>query len=481
MIYSPVENGVTTLLFITIMKIKNVFTFAFIAGIIIGSLYGIDHYVKFFADPQSKVSIILLWLGIILLLGKLSGVVERLGQAAVLGELLVGLLLGNATLIGITFLEPMKVDPIIAALSRLGTVILFFQAGLVSDIRTIFKLWKESLILAVLGIVFSFGLFYFILPFLIPHLDSFVRVFLAFALSPTGTGVTARVLQDLGKMNLKETQLILSAGAVDNILMFIILAVLMAYNASGGIHHSIVSVLLIKVIALLTGIVLFCLYALPVITAFLARVYPSRSLKFALALGITLISSYLAHSVGISPIIGAFVAGLAMSPSYFHHFKPSPTILSFQEIILQNCDTISPAVDKQYRKKVKEATYRDLEDMLTAPAFLLVAVFFVVTGMGVPFSLFTNIPLLQSALIILIFTFVTKMAASAIVERKLISVTGIGMSPRGVTTLVYATAGKNFHIITPELYALIVLTVILTTLVTPIMLSQFLKRGQSSK
>lgn len=463
----------------TVLKKQSGLLFAVFAAATVCSLYVMEYYVNHIADPQSRVSIYMLWLAIVLLLGKLSGAVERFGQAAVLGELIVGLLLGNATLVGITFLEPMKTDAIIGALSRLGTVILFFQAGLVSDFRVLLKLWKKSLTLAILGIIFSIIMMYIALPFLIPGQPLFVYIFLSVALSPTGTGVTARVLQDLGKLNIKEAQLILSSGAIDNIICFILLAILTAFQ-TGGISHTAIGMLLAKVIILLIAIVLFCVYLLPVITKKLAEIYPSRSLKFALAFGITLLFSYLAHSVGISPIIGAFMAGIAMSPIYFTSFKPAPYILSLQELILQNGHGVSPLLNEKYKKHINEAKERDLEDMLSAPAFLLVAVFFVVTGMGVPLSLFTNIQIVQSAVVILLLAFASKFLASRMIGQKIISVVGAGMAPRGVTTLVFATAGKNFKILSPDLYALIVLTVMLTTFVTPIMLSWIVKRNEET-
>lgn len=96
--------------------------------------------------------------------------------------------------------------------------------------------------------------------------------------------------------------------------------------------------------------------------------------------------------------------------------------------------------------------------------------------MGVPLTLFTNLQIVQSAVIILILSFVTKSVASGITKQGFVSVVGVGMSPRGVTTLVYATAGRNFDIISADLYALIVLTVMLTTFVTPIALTALLRR-----
>jgi hypothetical protein len=69
----------------------------------------------------------LLWIVVILLAAKASGLVERFGQPPVLGELAIGVVLGNLVLVGLPLFEPMKSEPLLAFLAQLGVIILLFQ------------------------------------------------------------------------------------------------------------------------------------------------------------------------------------------------------------------------------------------------------------------------------------------------------------------------------------------------------------------
>ena len=99
-----------------------------------------------------------LWLALLLLLAKISGLIEKIGQATVLGELLMGVLLGNLYLLGIDVVEPAKSNAIIIFLAELGVVILLFQIGLESDIGAMRKVGVPALLVAVIGVAAPFAL-----------------------------------------------------------------------------------------------------------------------------------------------------------------------------------------------------------------------------------------------------------------------------------------------------------------------------------
>ena len=112
-----------------------------------------------------------LWVAVILVAAKLGSLVERAGQPVVLGEILVGVVLGNLALVGIGFAEPMRADAVIAFLAQLGAVILLFQIGLESNVRTMRKVGARAFWVATIGVAAPFALGTWVVgPWLLPGL-----------------------------------------------------------------------------------------------------------------------------------------------------------------------------------------------------------------------------------------------------------------------------------------------------------------------
>ena len=114
--------------------------------------------------------------------------------------------------------------------------------------------------------------------------------------------------------------------------------------------------------------------------------------------------------------------------------------------------------------------------MFTTPAFLLVSIFFVVTGMSIDIKILLNPQYLFAAIFFTLLAFAAKTFGALIVEKRVKSITGIGMSPKGVPTLVFAEIGRRIGILTPELVSLIVFIVMMTTLVAPIIMTRLFKK-----
>ncbi|MCA1554722.1 MAG: cation:proton antiporter, partial [Chloroflexi bacterium] len=109
---------------------------------------------------QGEVSaaVVFLWMAIILVCAKVASLVERIGQPPVLGELLIGVLLGNLALLGIGVFEPIKSNALIQFLAELGVVILLFQVGLESDLNEMRRVGVRALMVACVGVVVPFAL-----------------------------------------------------------------------------------------------------------------------------------------------------------------------------------------------------------------------------------------------------------------------------------------------------------------------------------
>src|SRR5262245_17810707 len=151
-------------------------------------------------EHTDPVALLVLYLAVILIAAKIGGdLAIRIGQPAVLGELLIGVVLGNLTFVGYSGLEPIKTDPMVNTLSSLGVLLLLFEVGLESTVAQMLKVGLTSLTVAVLGVIAPFILGWLVGAWLLPDAGVYVHAFLGATLCATSVGITARVLKDLNK------------------------------------------------------------------------------------------------------------------------------------------------------------------------------------------------------------------------------------------------------------------------------------------
>ena len=150
---------------------------------------------------------------------KLCGALAKaVGQPTVLGELVAGVLLGSSVL-GL-------VDPgveVIHLLAELGVIILLFAIGLETDLRKLLKVGGTSAAVAAVGVILPFALGYAACRLL--GLPNLVAIVAGASLTATSVGITARVLSDLGRLQEPESQIILGAAVIDDIIGLVILTV----------------------------------------------------------------------------------------------------------------------------------------------------------------------------------------------------------------------------------------------------------------
>ena len=199
-----------------------------------------------------------LLLAIILGAAKLGGdLATRLGQPAVLGELVCGVVLGNLHLAGFGALDGLKTDPMVDMVARLGVIILLFAVGLESTVGQMLAVGLSSLLVATVGVIVPFALGWGVGALLLPEASVYVHAFLGATLTATSVGITARVLQDLGKSKSPEARIILGAAVIDDVMGLVILAVVsgaITAAASGQtLSYGSVSLILVKAIVFLVG------------------------------------------------------------------------------------------------------------------------------------------------------------------------------------------------------------------------------------
>jgi Kef-type K+ transport system membrane component KefB len=416
------------------------------------------------------------WIAVILISAKLSSLVERIGQPSVLGELVMGVILGNLVLLGINFFEPIKDNQIITFLSELGVVILLFQIGLESNIHEMKKVGMKAFLVAIVGVIVPFALgAYVVGPLLMPGLDPNAYLFLGAALTATSVGITARVFQELGKLKLKEAQIILGAAVIDDILGLIILAVVSALVTLGAVSLGIVSIIIAKAVIFLVGSIVLGQLLAKKIGKFFAKIHTGVAMKFTIAISFGLIFAFIAQKIGLAPIVGAFAAGLVLDPVHFRYFKDAKIVRDIKHEIKD----VRIDIKTRINKAIEPHAHRHIEDLIEPLGHFVIPIFFVVTGMAVKLETLGDLRVVLVALAITVVAFIGKYV-SGLVAGKGVNKTliGFGMVPRGEVGLIFATIGKGLGVVSDEVFSVIVIMVILTTLLTPPILTFLLKRQE---
>jgi Kef-type K+ transport system membrane component KefB len=204
---------------------------------------------------SSPVGENLLWLALILMSTRLfSPLAQRIGFPAVLGELLLGVALGNLPLLGIGFFGTIAHDPIIAFIAELGVIVLLLQIGLETRLKDLVAVGSRAFAVGVIGIVMPFVLGAWVVgPWLLPGKDANAYLFLGATLSATSVGITGRVFRDLGKLDLPAARIVLGAAVIDDVLGLVILAVVSSLVSVGTVSAGAVGLILAKAVLFLGG------------------------------------------------------------------------------------------------------------------------------------------------------------------------------------------------------------------------------------
>ncbi len=390
---------------------------------------------------------LLFYLVAILLAAKVMGhLVALLGQPAVLGELLAGILLGNFHLLGINGFEGIVSDPFVNMLAELGILVLLFGVGLESTIRDILRVGLSSLFVAVLGVALPFVLGWGVGAWLIPEASSLAHAFLGATLCATSIGITARVLQDIGKSRDKEARIILGAAVIDDVLGLIILASISGAIVAAGAGEGAFRIGPVALVALkASGFLAVSLFLGTLITPNIfstAAKLKGPGVLMGISLAFCFLLAHLAGIAGLAPIVGAFAAGLILEPVHFQRFG--------------------------------ERNIHYLEEGLRPLTEFLAPVFFVQMGARVDVALLAAPEALWLALALTVAAILGKQACSLGVVEKGVNrwAVGLGMIPRGEVGLIFASIGsalvlKGERIISGTTYTAVVIMVIVTTLVTP--------------
>jgi Kef-type K+ transport system membrane component KefB len=426
-----------------------------------------------FAAGSAAAGQTFLWLAIIIFLARLSSLVEKAGVPGVLGELVTGVILGNLVLLGIPWFERIGDDATIAVFAELGVVILLFQIGLETTVSDLAKVGFRALAVAVVGVLAPFALGTFVIgPWLMPALGFNAYLFLGATFCATSVGITGRVFRDAGRLDSREARIVLGAAVIDDVLGLVILAVVTGFVQSGNVSAGDVGKIVLQAFAFLVGAVVIGRAAAPHLARWLAGVSDSVATKLTLLLSVGLGLAWLAHHIGLAPIIGAFAAGVLLEPLFLRDFEAPLIVRELQPMVAK-----LPAEDAA-RAQRSLHHYRDHhhQHILEPLGHFLVPVFFVYTGMQVKLDTLFDLKILAIALGVTAAAVAGKVVAGAAAGKVNRWVVGWGMVPRGEVGLIFAAIGKALGVVDEALFSVIVAMVILTTLATPPILAILLKR-----
>ena len=390
-------------------------------------------------------------LAAMILAAKLGGeAAVRLNQPSVLGELCVGILLGNLGMLGIHVFDGAATLVPIEFLAELGVILLLFEVGLESTLTEMRAVAPTSGLVAVIGVVAPMGLGYGASAWLVPDAPFSLHLFIGATLCATSVGITARVLKDLNAMAQPETRVILGAAVIDDVLGLIVLAVVASIAEFGAVPGALD---LTRIIGLAGGFLVGALalgaFVMPGVFRAASKLR-TQDVLAAVAIGVCLLLAGLSGEAGLAPIVGAFAAGLIL--------------------------------DEVHVRPFGKTSAHDLGELIAPIVAVVAPIFFVRTGMMVQLSGIGTEPLLL-ALALTVVAVIGKLVAGLGVRGKTADrlTVGIGMVPRGEVGLIFANVGagiryENKPLIAAGVYAAIVLMVMASTVVTPPWLAQRLQK-----
>jgi len=372
-------------------------------------------------------------LAIILVAAKIAGKLSaRLGQPPVLGELLIGVILGPSVL-GI-----IHETEVLTEFGQIGVIFLMFIAGLSTDVGEFKRTGKASTFVGMGGVIASLILGYF--AGIILNLSPIESILLGLLLSATSVGISVQILKEVNRLQTREGATILGAAVIDDVVVIIFFAFLMSF-AGGDVNLTLV---VLKKVIFFVGAVLVGWKVVPWFLNRFATLKVTETVTSS-ALIICFVFAYGAEHAGIAAIIGAYIAGVAISVTNFKH---------------------------EVTRKVGTISYS-----------MFIPVFFVSIGVTTQFSgIVENVGLVIFLSIVAILSKLVGASLGAkLAGFNLKSSLGIGSSmvARGGVALIIAATGLGENLLTEDMFAVIIVVIFITIIVTPPMMKWFFTSKQA--
>ncbi|MCS7017539.1 MAG: cation:proton antiporter [Cytophagales bacterium] len=405
-----------------------------------------DELLQLFAENlHHPVALLLVQVIIIVFFARMMGVVAtRVGQPSVVGEIIAGIVLGPSVVGGIfpelsALLFPPESLKSLQALSQFGLVLFMFIIGMELDISILKRQAQSAIVVSHASILFPYvlgvGLSYFLYVEFAPNQISFTAfgLFMGIAMSITAFPVLARIVQERGLSKTPLGSMVITCAAADDVTAWCILAAVIAIVKAGTAVSALLTILASTVY------VAVMLYVVRPFLVKFAEVYASKEninrTVIAFIFLLLLLSAFITELIGIHALFGAFLAG-AIIPHNLH----------FKEILAEKIEDVS--------------------------LVLLLPIFFVFTGLRTEIGLLSGGNLWIVCLVVILTAIAGKFLGSAIPARIVGQtwhdsfVIGALMNTRGLMELVVLNIGYELGILSPEIFAMMVLMAVVTTMMT---------------
>jgi len=386
--------------------------------------------------------------GILLFAAKLMAeLFLRLKLPIVLGELLAGIIVGPFALGGFFVVDGrqlLQINDEIRILGEIGAIVILFMAGLEMTPKEFLRGGKASFTVGTLGVVVPF--FAGLAVFQMFGFDALQSMLIATALTATSIAISIQVLSEFGKIKSPEARLIIGAAVVDDILAIAVLSVVSSIAiGEGGVDAIEITDVMITILQVLGFFAVMLIVAVIIIPKVVSpRLWKAKGSVEGIATASFFGAAALAGSIGLSPIVGAFAVGMALSTSKV-----------FEKI----------------------ETYIGKIGLIFAPLF------FAIIGAQVDLRA-VNLEILGLSGVIIAIAIVTKLFGCGIPAMMFLKSksqgmkVGIGMISRGEVGLIVAGVGVTSNILTSNVYSTIVIMVAVTTIITPIWLKMEYRKEQ---
>lgn len=389
-----------------------------------------------------------LQLVIILVAARVCGeLVARFDVPSVIGELLAGIIIGPSLF---NLIEP---DATIKILADIGIVLLLFEVGLESDFTRLTQTGIKPFLVAFGGVILPFVLG-FLISYNLFNLSLIVSLFVASTLTATSIGITIRVLTDLKRQSSDESQIVLGAAVIDDIIGIILLAMLYEFTSSEGIQLLNIGKIVIFIIAFL----ILSPIAAKLISHTI-KYYEEKSaipgLVPTMIVSLILFFAWIAHEVGAPALLGGFAAGLALSKGFL---APLDSYLKDSRLFAHH-----------------------VESQMKPIIYLFAPIFFVTVGLSLNLReiAWTSQFIWTLSLSLLFAAILGKLLSGFLMfnERRWVKwAVGLAMIPRGEVGLIFAEVGRSNGILNNDLYASLIIVIAITTIFTPIAMRYFYRK-----
>ena len=429
------------------------------------------------AGHTSQDSWLLLALAIIIGGAGISWIVRKLTLPTVLGELGLGMLLAVLAHYHFGFWDQVVSNPTLALLAELGSILLLFEIGLESSFRDLVSVGKHGLVTALIGVIAPFLIGCWVVgEWVFASSDIKLNLFLGATLAATSTGISVRVFKDLGILRNPACQIVLTASIIDDILGLVILAFVSGLVIAGTLDLITVGHILLNVVIFFVLALLVARRLTPKLMKWVLKISHEESMIVISLVSFCLFWAWFAHAIGLASIIGAFVAGLIMDEVVFRKANQPHW---YQKLLELSRNTTNQETQQMIQDQIIVRHHHErLVDLIKPLNYVLVPIFFVYAGMQVDLVAVANWNTLVYGFWLSLAAIGGKLISGVFLPKSINRwIVGFGMVPRGEIGLIFALTGRQLGVFSTDIFAAVLLMVVVTSIVTPLALQFIVKRG----